>query len=219
MSSNSSAALFSGCTDFCRDAARMRARAPVFARVVDGIDRPHLAGARRRGQGEIGVATGAAQDREFVRHAAVPAIRVRVVERPIAVDEAIGKRALRVSRQQSEFCAALLRRLQRLSEVAGRVAIMVQMNFEFGGRRVAQVRKPAAHVGIPLFDRIEKSVARRRPPLSRNSPEIRCHPSCQWRTRSKADLVCVVKGLKVVANRNENVAAAGAGFRRRSSQA
>ena len=74
----------------------------VFAGVVEGIDRADLARTRRAGEREIGVTTCVAQDWEFVRDTAAFAIGMRVVERPIAMDESVAHVAFRIAGKQAE---------------------------------------------------------------------------------------------------------------------
>ena len=48
-----------------------------------------MSGIRCGGQGEVGVATGGFEDGEFVINSAVFSLGVRVVEGPVAMDEAV----------------------------------------------------------------------------------------------------------------------------------
>ena len=57
--------------------------------VVDRIDGPSLGPVRCGRQGKIGVTAGLAKDGKFITHPTVMLARMRVIERPIAVNEGV----------------------------------------------------------------------------------------------------------------------------------
>ena len=67
----------------------VRSRIAVFMSVVNGVEDLNLRGIGYRGQGEVSVTTGGFEDGEFVIDSAVFALRVGVVERPVAMNKTV----------------------------------------------------------------------------------------------------------------------------------
>ena len=136
------------------------AGAAVFAGVVEGVDGGDLAGAGGAREGEVGVAAGLAEDGEFVGDAAGAAFGVGVVERPVAVDEAVADFAVGIAGEEAETGEAFFSLDEDAAEVVRGVVAVVKVDFGFAAGGVAELRECAADVGVPLLDGVEKSVAR-----------------------------------------------------------
>ena len=63
----------------------------IINRIIDAVDCPSLGRVWSRGQGEIGVTTGFAQDPELVVDPATTPVGPRVIEGPVTVDETVEK--------------------------------------------------------------------------------------------------------------------------------
>ncbi len=137
------------------------AGASVFAGVVEGVDGGDLAGAGGAREGEVGVAAGLAEDGEFVGDAAGETAGVGVVECPVAVDESVADFAVGIAGEEADAGETFFSLDEDAAEVVRGVVAMVEVDFGFAAGGVAELRERAADVGVPLFDGIEKSVARR----------------------------------------------------------
>ena len=71
------------------------------ARIIKAVDDPRLRRIGRRRHGEVGEAAGLLEHAQFIGDAAMAPLRMRIVQRPVAVDESVAHPASRVTRQQA----------------------------------------------------------------------------------------------------------------------
>ena len=150
--------------DLHRHAGVVRlALARLAGGVVDAVDGARLAGVWRGRQREIGVAAFLAQYRKLVVHAASTARRVRVVERPVAVDERPdGLAGLRVARQRVvAFGQDAREAAQVLAQAVRRVVVVVKVDLDLAEPLAAQFDQRVEMFDAVLLGRKEEAVNRR----------------------------------------------------------
>ena len=146
------------------NAVVVRARvAGVVLGVVDLVDRDRLAGVGGGRQGVVGVAALFAQDDEFVVDAAAAAVRVGVIEGPVAVDEGpAGLARHRVDRQRVVAVdQGAGEALQLLAQAGFGVVFVVKVDLDFAQAHAAQVDDVVEVLGAVFLFGVEEGVHRR----------------------------------------------------------
>ena len=130
--------------------------------IVDLVDRRGLAGIGRGREGVVDIAAFLAQHDQLVVHAAAEAVRVRVVQRPVAVDEGPARLLRhRIDRQrvvavdQGAGEAA-----QLLAQAGFGVLVMVQMDLDLAVAHAADLHQCIEVLGAVLLFRVEEAVDR-----------------------------------------------------------
>lgn len=140
------------------DAAGMRIGQTVFAGIVDGVDEAGLSGIRCGGQGEVGVATGGFEDGEFVVDSTVFSLGVRVVEGPVAMDEAVAGVTVLGVGEQTVRGQVLDSFLQEGSQALCGVVGMVEMDFYLATGSLTKGSETGYDVLVVLFNGVKKGV-------------------------------------------------------------
>src|SRR5207248_3335203 len=133
-----------GATDVC-----LRASAGGIG-PVEAVEPARLRHIGSGGKGEVGVAAGFPQHTQLIRDAAPATVGPAVVERPVAVNEAVDQLAGRaVSGEQVMAGGERFLELQhRMTESVGAVAVVVQMDLDFTEAAGAQFRESVEIVGL-----------------------------------------------------------------------
>jgi len=136
-----------------------------FLRIIVGpVDRVHdagLRGLRPGGHGEIGVAAQFAQQRDFIVQAAASAIRARIVQRPIAVNEAEHRLAVLAMQQPVAGVQGFHEAVHAVQKVLAALAVVVNVNLHFAAARMARFANGVQHPWLVFLLRIEECVLRR----------------------------------------------------------
>ena len=100
------------------------------------------------------------QDCEFPANAASAARRIRVIESPVAMNEAEHRTTLRIAAQKSVPAQIHFPFVKHSQQIRGSVMIMMKMHFGFVPSHPADFRERINDVRIILFDGIEKGMLR-----------------------------------------------------------
>ena len=135
----------------------------IVGGVVDRVDHPRLRIARCRRQGEIGIAAQVTQQGQLVVDAAPATVGARVVQAPVAVDEAKAQLAgARIARQRAmALVQQLVEAVDGRVEVFGGIVVVMQVDFDLAKAVGAQAGELVEMFLDVLFLRIEEAVLRR----------------------------------------------------------
>ena len=103
-------------------------RSPAIAPPIDGVDDARLGGRWSRRQGEVGIATQVAQQSDLIVQTAIAPIRKRIIQGPIAMDEAENNPAADLAQQAVPIMKTFHERLYPVDEVLFSVPVMMEMN-------------------------------------------------------------------------------------------
>ena len=125
---------------------------------VDLVHNPPLGWRGKRGHGEVGVASEIAQQGDFAVEAAPLAIRARVVERPVAMDEAedgaavlLAKKAVVVGEASAEFG-------DFADEGVALLVVVMEMHFHVADAETHHFRDAVEQIAPVLLLRVEEAV-------------------------------------------------------------
>ena len=118
-----------------------------------------MSGIRCGGQGEVGVATGGFEDGEFVINSTVFSLGVRVVECPVAMDEAVAGVTVLGSREQAVRGQVSDPFLQEGCQALCGVVGMVEMDFHLATGSLTKYGETGHDLLVILFNGVKKGVA------------------------------------------------------------
>ena len=130
----------------------------VIDGIIDTIDFAGLGRAWARGHGEIGIASGFAEDVEFIVDAAPTAVGAGIVQGPVAVDEGVFHLAgFAIAGEQAMAGVENLFKFQQLLAERDRgFVVVVEVEFNLPEPGVAKHREPVDVGGVVLFDGVEE---------------------------------------------------------------
>ena len=126
--------------------------------IGDLIDELGLGRRGSRRHREVGVTTAFPQQTDFLVDPAAFALRMDIVEGPVAVDVGVTRPTLGILAEQSVAAEILLSLFERLEEVLGGVAVVMEVDLHFASGGVAEVGEGGDQVAIVLFNGIKKGV-------------------------------------------------------------